>query len=103
MAVRALIKIDVEGYEAAALAGLSFAPRTLSFEFTTIQRDVAFACLDRLSALGYRAFNACLGESMAFAHPAPLDAAGMAAWIDALPAEANSGDVYASVEPGRIA
>ena len=45
-----LIKIDVEGYEAAALAGLSFAPRTLSFEFTTIQREVAAACLDRLAA-----------------------------------------------------
>ncbi|WP_431267228.1 FkbM family methyltransferase [Dankookia sp. P2] len=99
----ALIKIDVEGYEAAALAGLSFAPRTLSFEFTTIQRDIAFACLDRLSGLGFSAFNACLGESMAFAHPAPLDAAGIAAWIAALPAEANSGDVYASLEPGRIA
>jgi FkbM family methyltransferase len=98
----ALIKIDVEGYEAAALAGLSFAPRTLSFEFTTIQRDVAFASLDRLAGLGYRAFNACLGESMEFAHPAPLDAAGMAAWIAALPAEANSGDVYACAEPGRI-
>lgn len=97
-----LIKIDVEGYEAAALAGLSFAPRTLSFEFTTIQRGVAFACLDRLAGLGYRAFNACLGESMAFSHPAPQDAAGMAAWIAALPAEANSGDVYACAEPARI-
>ena len=98
-----LIKIDVEGYEAAALAGLSFAPRTLSFEFTTIQPGVAFAALDRLAALGYRAFNACLGESMAFVYPAPLDADGIAAWIDALPPEANSGDVYASLEPGRIA
>jgi len=99
----ALIKIDVEGYEAAALAGLTFAPRTLSFEFTTIQREVAFAGLDRLAALGFRAFNACLGESMEFAHAAPLDAAGMAAWIAALPAAANSGDVYASLDPGRIA
>ena len=53
-------------------------------------------------ALGYRAFNACLGESMSFAHPAPLDADGIAAWIDALPPEANSGDVYASLEPGGL-
>ena len=95
-------QIDVEGHKAAALAGLTFAPRTLSFHFTTIQRDVAFACLDRLAGLGYRAFNACLGEGMAFAHPAPLEAAGMAAWIAALPAEANSGDVYACAEPARI-
>jgi len=96
------IKLDVEGFEAEALAGLSVPPRALSFEFTTIQRDVAFACLCRLSALGYRAFNACLGEGMAFAHPSPLDADGLAAWIAALPATANSGDAYASLEPERV-
>jgi len=98
----AFAKIDVEGFEAEALAGLSATPRALSFEFTTIQRDVARACLDRLAALGYGAFNASLGESLAFAHPAPLDRAAMADWIDALPEEANSGDVYASLEPGRL-
>ena len=96
------IKIDVEGYEAAALAGLSAPPRTLSFEFTTIQREVACRCLDRLSALGLRAFNACLGEGMEFAHAGPLAAAAMAGWIAGLPAAANSGDVYASLEPARI-
>lgn len=96
------VKIDVEGYEAVALAGLSRAPRSLSFEFTTIQRDVALQCLDRLRALGYGAFNACLGEGMDFAHAVPIDAAAMAAWIAALPHAANSGDVYASLEPARL-
>ncbi|MBR0665290.1 FkbM family methyltransferase [Roseomonas hellenica] len=96
-------KIDVEGYEAAVLAGLSRPIRALSFEFTTIQRDVAGACLARLSALGYRAFNACLGESMAFALPDAVDANAMGAWINALPHAANSGDVYASLEPARLA
>ncbi len=97
------VKLDVEGHEAEALAGLSAPPpRALSFEFTTIQRGVAAACLRRLSALGYRAFNACLGESMAFVHPAPCGAHELAAWIAALPASANSGDAYASLEPWRI-
>ncbi|MDB5375212.1 MAG: FkbM family methyltransferase [Belnapia sp.] len=96
------VKIDVEGYEAAALAGLEVAPRALSFEFTTIQRGVALDCLERLAALGYRRFNACLGEAMAFAHAAPLEAAAMASWLAGLPAAANSGDVYASLEPERI-
>jgi FkbM family methyltransferase len=96
------VKIDVEGYEAAALAGLTRAPRALSFEFTTIQREVAAACLERLAALGYRAFNACLGEDMSFAHPAPVDAAAMGAWLAALPHAANSGDVYASLEAARL-
>ena len=96
------LKIDVEGYEAAALAGLSSPPRALSFEFTTIQRDVAAQCLARLSALGYRAFNACPGEAMGFAHAAPLTAEAMGAWIADLPHAANSGDVYASLEPERL-
>jgi len=96
------IKLDVEGFEAEALRGLSFAPRALSFEFTTIQPAVALECLDRLAALGYRHFNACLGESMAFAHTAPVDRDGMAAFLAALPEAANSGDVYASTEVGRL-
>jgi FkbM family methyltransferase len=96
------LKIDVEGYEADVLAGLTRAPRGLSFEFTTIQRDVALRCLDRLEALGYRAFNACLGEEMAFVHAAPVDGAALRGWIAALPHNANSGDVYASLEPARL-
>jgi len=96
------VKIDVEGFEAEVLRGLSRPPRALSFEFTTIQRDVALACLERLAALGYRHFNACLGESMAFAHPAPQDLDAMARWIADLPHVANSGDVYAGLDPEAL-
>ena len=97
------IKIDVEGFEAEVLAGLSFLPRALSFEFTTIQRGVARNCLDRLQAAGFRAFNACLGETMDFAHAAPIGAADMAEWIAALPHAANSGDVYAARDAALLA
>ncbi|TCH97956.1 FkbM family methyltransferase [Roseococcus sp. SYP-B2431] len=97
------VKIDVEGWEAEVLAGLSEAPRALSLEFTTIQREVALAGLERLTALGYRAFNACLGESMRWEFAAPVAAGAMAEWLVALPAEANSGDIYATLEPGRLA
>ncbi|WP_043335834.1 FkbM family methyltransferase [Belnapia moabensis] len=96
------VKVDVEGYEAAALAGLSVAPRSLSFEFTTIQRGVALGCLDRLAALGYRRFNACLGESMRFTHAAPIAVEAMGEYLRGLPDEANSGDVYVSLEPTRL-
>src|SRR5204862_656035 len=41
------MKIDIEGFEAAALAGLSQPVAALSFEFTTIQRDVAQTCIAR--------------------------------------------------------
>ncbi|MFO0154579.1 MAG: FkbM family methyltransferase [Alphaproteobacteria bacterium] len=98
----AFIKLDIEGFEAEALRGLSRPPRALSFEFTTIQRDVAGECLGLLAALGYQHFQASLGESLSFALPAPCDAAAMQEWIAALPASANSGDVYASLEAARL-
>lgn len=98
----AFVKIDVEGFEDAVLESLRRPVRALSFEFTTIQRDVAFRCLDRLAALGYRHFNASLGESLAFALAAPVGVQAMRAWLAALPAEANSGDVYASIEARRL-
>jgi FkbM family methyltransferase len=90
----AFVKIDVEGYEDHALSGLSAPLPALSFEFTTHQRDVAFRCLNRLRELGVYRFNACLGESWAEAFAEPQDEAAIRAWLEGLPAEANSGDIY---------
>lgn len=91
----AFVKIDVEGFEADVLSGLSAPVPALSFEFTTIQRDVAHRALARLAALGYDRFDASLGESQRLVHGDWIDAAAIARWLDGLPVEANSGDVYA--------
>jgi FkbM family methyltransferase len=90
----AFAKIDVEGFEETVLAGLSQPLAALSFEFTTIQRNVAVACLDRLALLGAYGFDVALGESQQLTFGRWLSRADMAAHLAALPHEANSGDVY---------
>jgi FkbM family methyltransferase len=92
------IKIDVEGFEADVLAGLSRAVPALSFEFTTIQRDVAYRCLERLMQIGAYRFDVALGESQKLSFGRWIVEKDMAAHIAALPHEANSGDVYAVLD-----
>ena len=89
------VKIDVEGFEADVLAGLSRRLPALSFEFTTIQRDVARACIEMLVALGSYGFDVALGESQTLTFDRWISAPDMIAHIDQLPHSANSGDVYA--------
>jgi len=91
------IKIDVEGFEHEALLGLSQLVKAMSFEFTTIQRDVALACVERCVALGFKHFNAALGESQTLVHFDWVASAEIAAWITELPHSANSGDIYVSL------
>ena len=76
-----------------ALAGLTQPVAALSFEFTTIQRDVARASIDRCMALGLTRFNAAIGESQTLGDWRTAESIGH--WLDTLPHEANSGDVYA--------
>jgi hypothetical protein len=69
----------------------------LSFEFTTIQREVALACIERCVALGYKRFNAALGESQQFVNSDWVGAEEIAGWLTGLPHAANSGDIYAAL------
>lgn len=94
------VKIDVEGFEDEVLAGLTQPVPALSFEFTTIARDVARRALLRLAARAPYRFALSLGETAALADET-VPAARMADILDALPHEANSGDVYAVLEAGR--
>ena len=91
--IPSFIKIDVEGYEQEVLAGMTRPVPALSFEFTTIQREVAQSCIARCQALGFRRYNAALGESQVLGEW--RSAEDIARWLKELPHAANSGDIYA--------
>lgn len=98
----AFLKLDVEGFEAEALNGLSRPLKALSFEFTTLQRSVASACLTRCRDLGSYRFNAALGETQRLVFAGWVDADVIERWLKALPDAANSGDIYARNEAAYI-
>lgn len=91
-------KIDVEGYEAAVLKGLSRPVPALSFEYLAASIEDTLAAIARLQSLGRYRFNRSAGESMRFASPHWLDGGEMAAELRRLPREEASGDVYARLE-----
>ncbi|MBB3332699.1 FkbM family methyltransferase [Halomonas campaniensis] len=88
-------KIDVEGYEAEVLAGLSTPLAGVSVEFVAGALEVAERCVTRLAALGDYRFNVIEGEQRAFRWPEWRSADATLAWLargaDGLP----SGDLYA--------
>jgi FkbM family methyltransferase len=91
------VKLDIEGFEDKALAGLSRPLRALSFEFTMIGRSVAARCLARCDELGPYHYNAAFGETQRLVFSNWVDGETIECWLDALPARTNSGDIYAQL------
>jgi FkbM family methyltransferase len=97
------IKIDVEGYEAEALRGLSQPVFALSREFVPMARAVVEAALDRLSQLGDYSFNASYGDEMQLLHPRTLAVEDIRRWLRSLGDDGPAGDLYACLEPRALA
>lgn len=92
------VKIDVEGFEADVLAGLSQPLPLLSVEYLPAFRDRTLAVLDLLAALGDYRFNAVAGEATEFLWPDWRDAGAVGNWLAGLPADGGSGDLYARLD-----
>jgi len=95
----AFCKVDVEGFEAEVLTGLSHPLAGISVEFVAGGLDVAVACVRRLEVLGGNAggyeYNAVAGEGRTFHFPSWQGGEALIAWLDAGADGLSSGDVYA--------
>jgi FkbM family methyltransferase len=97
----AFAKIDVEGSEAAVLAGLTHPVPALSFEYLPGALAQVDACVARLMTLGPYVFNWSPGESYELDSATWLDADQLGSALRAPEAARRSGDVYARLAPGR--
>ena len=91
----AFVKVDVEGAEPDALAGLSHPVPVLSFEYLRQALDLVAACTGRLLELGDYRFTWSPGESFQLATAVSLTAAELIDCLAAPGSQRRSGDVYA--------
>ena len=89
------VKIDVEGHEAAVLAGLGAPVDWIAFETLPALPGVTEASLRRLAALGSYRFNFIPGEARAFALDAWVGAPEIARHAARV---GGSGDIYARLD-----
>jgi FkbM family methyltransferase len=91
-------KIDIEGYESQALAGLSRPLPALSFEFISIEKATAMECIHRLLSTGTYRFNWSFREQLRLAAPDWGDSRSVERMLQALSSRVISGDIYARLD-----
>ena len=94
------VKVDVEGYEDAALSTLAEPVAALSFEYQCSSLAIAERCLAHLAGVGDYEFAASLGEELRLDTPW-MGADSVREYLDVrLLAQADAhGDVYARLRP----
>ncbi|HEX6354150.1 FkbM family methyltransferase [Actinophytocola sp.] len=91
----AFCKIDVEGFEADVLAGLTRPIRALSFEYVPSAHDAALVTLDKVERLGGYVYNYSRAETMRLASERWLDRADLVRRLEHVRPQGRSGDIYA--------
>ena len=93
--IPSFVKIDIEGYELAALEGMSFKPRYVSFEYGVRRKEIALGCITRLGEEGYR-FRPIDGRDFRFSTAEWMDDEAAAAWLRSRTLEHGEyGDLFA--------
>jgi len=91
----AFCKVDVEGFEADVLAGLSRPLRALSFEYLPMAHEAALRVLGQVEALGDYEYNYSRLETMRWASDTWLPASGLVRLLGEVRPDGRPGDVYA--------
>jgi FkbM family methyltransferase len=91
-------KIDVEGFEAEVLQGLSEPLPALSLEYLPAAIEVALAAVGRLRAQGAYRYNVTVGEARRWLWPEWRDGGSILGWLADRRPEERSGDVWARLE-----
>jgi FkbM family methyltransferase len=91
------VKIDVEGYEAEVLRGLTRVLPALSFEFQSLALDMARDCLEHLNALAVYEYNFTPPERLELVLANWTDSRALLARLDAFGQDPRNsyGDIYA--------
>lgn len=87
-------KIDVEGYETEVLKGLSQPIPYLSFEYNNRLKDKALECLQILSKFSDLSYNFSPYESMQLSLNSWKNQADFYQYLQDLPSELLTGDIY---------
>jgi FkbM family methyltransferase len=91
----AFCKIDVEGFEADVLAGLSRPVRALSFEYLPMAHEAGLAVLGQVESLGGYEYNYSPVETMRWARSRWMTAGELVTLLGEVRPTGRSGDVYA--------
>jgi FkbM family methyltransferase len=95
--IPAYCKIDVEGFEASVLAGLSRPLPLVSFEFSREFMDEARACAERLLAIGPYGFDCVLNKAADRLVSSWIEPATLLARLEAMADPLLVGEIYAQL------